>query len=107
MRIGVERVYKFIEQSKKALIKLSETRQRKWSLKKRIKEDTKKLIDDYWHVYRSRAFTIGDIRRHFKDSDPFCKPPSSTFISGYMKAIIELSYKKVSWISLKVLSPEL
>ena len=107
LRIGVERVYRVVEQSKKALIKLSETRQRKRSLKRRIKEDTKKLIEEYWHINRSRAFTIEDIRRHIKDSDPFCRPPSSTFISGYMKATIGLSYKKVSWRPLKVLSPEI
>ena len=47
LRIGVERVYRVVEQSKKALIKLSETRQRKRSLKRRIKEDTKKLIEEY------------------------------------------------------------
>ena len=47
LRIGFERVYRVVEKSKKALIKLSETRQRKRSLKIWIKEDTKKLIEVY------------------------------------------------------------
>ena len=42
LRIGVNRVYRVVEQTKKALIKLTGVGQRRRSTKRRIKEDTKK-----------------------------------------------------------------
>ena len=75
--------------------------------KRQIKDDVKQIIEEYWRVNAHKFFTIEDVRRHIKVRNPSSSPPSNTFIAGYMKTRMRLSYKKVSWRPLKVLGSEI
>ena len=96
-----------VEQTKKSLIKLTGVGQRRRNIKRRIKEDTKQIIEEYWRVNEHKLFTVKDVRRHIKEKEPSSSPPLSTFIAGYMKTSMKLSYKKVSWRPLEVQSSEI
>ena len=107
LKIDSIRVYRVVEQTKKALIKLTNVGKRWMSKKRKITEDVKRIIEEYWRVNEHRLFTVEDVRKCIKEKAPSVDPPSNSFVAGYMKTSVRLSYKKVSWMPLKVLSNEI
>ena len=107
LKIDSIRVYRVVEQTNKALIKLTKVGKRWMNKKRRITEDVKQIIEEYWRVSEHRLFTVEDVRKYIKEKAPSVDPPSSSFVAVYMKTSMRLSYKKVSWRPLKVLSNEI
>ena len=104
----IDKLYanKVVEQTKKALL---------WFIKKRDREDQNRKIFEillteiiaFWCAHRSRFYRVEDVWFHLKSKFPQFRVPSLSFIVGYMKTSINLSFKKISWRSLKVFSHEM
>ena len=107
LKIDKIRVYRVVEQTQKTLIKQAKIGKRWINKKRRITENVKRIIKEYWRVNEHGLFTVEDVRKYMKEKTPSVDPPSSSFVAGYMKTSIFLSYKKASWKPLNVLSNEI
>ena len=105
LRVDKRYVYKVVEHTKKELITLSEKRHdttKSWKIPNFILTE----IQEFWNVHRSKLYRVKEVPSYLKSNYPLSRIPSLSFIARYMKMLLNMSYKKVSWRTLKVLWPE-
>ena len=64
-------------------------------------------IDEFWKARTNKLYGIIDVRCNLKHKFPQSHIPSLSFIAKYMKISMNLSYKKVSWRPMKILSQKM
>ena len=106
LKVDKRYLYKVVEQTKKALLWLTKKRDRA-DQNRKISEILLTEIKAFWNAHRSKFYRVEDVWLHLKFKFPQLRAPSLCFIAGYMKTSMNLSYKKVFWRPLKVLSHEM
>ena len=106
LKVDKRYVYKVVEQTKKALLRLTKKRDRA-DQNRKVSEIQLAKIKAFWNAHRSKFYRVEDVWLHLKSKFPQLRAPSPSFIAGYMKTSMNLSYKKVSWRPLKILSHEM
>ena len=107
LRISRNWVYREVEQIKKDFISFTHERRTLAKRKRKIWDDVKIIIEEFWTKNANTSFSIDDIIKHLSKIVESSEVPSRAYVGYYLKNNLGLSYKKVSWRPRKIHTPSL
>ena len=105
-RVNRSNVYKVVEEIKRLLIRASMQRLNPPRIPRLKNIEVWNAIKDYWGQRSHTYYTIQDVRAHLIDKFPSKQVSSCSSIRTFMKSIMGLRYKRVSWRPPKIQTNE-